>query len=221
MLLEPPPYLQMHTDVAEVRYLSRTTSTETIAGLPPSSRNTPKEEKPIYVSEIQSRDLFQSLPIISMTIPRGRWLLEKLPSGLPNAYNIWLKKDSSITINFGSGGVLEGANSQFKKIISREPSQLTSAEIAYFYPSGSFVAGHTEELNGKRVIVFEGHFKEKNLDIYQLEFNHNPDMSGVCVQAVITFSAPPSQYKQHIKAFKAALKTILWIHKVEIDPSKG
>lgn len=220
MLLEPPPYFQMHTDVAEVRYLSRTKGTETIAGLPPLSRNTPKEEKPIYVSEIQPRDWFEALPVVSMKFPHGRWLLEKLPTA-PYAYNVSLKKKPSITINFGCGGDLEGENSQFRKILSREPSPLTNDEIAYFYPSGSFTAAHSEDLNGKRVIVFEGHFKEKNLDMYQLEFNHNPDMSGVCVQAVITFSAPPSQYKQHIKAFKAALKTIRWIHKVEIDPSKG
>lgn len=219
MLFEPPPNFQKHIDVAEVRYLSRTTSTETIAGLPPSTRNRPKEEKPIYVSEIQPRDWFEALPIVSMTLPHGPWQLEKLPTA-PYAYNVSLKKKPSITINFGCGGDLEGENSKFRKILSREPSPLTNDEIAYFYPSGSFVAGHSEDLNGKRVIVFEGHFKEKNLDMYQLEFNHNPDAYGVCVQAVITFSAPPSQYKHHIKAFKAALKTIRWIHKVEIDPSK-
>ncbi len=219
MLLEPPPNFPKQTDIAEVRYLSRTKSTETIASQPPPSRNTPKEEKPIYVSEIQSRNYFQSLPIISMTIPRGRWLLEKLPSGHFHGYDVTLKKHD-LEINFSSDGVLDGETSQFKKIISREPSQLTSDEIAYFYPSGSFVSGHTEELNGKRVIVFEGRFKDQNLDVYRLEFNHNPDASGVCVPAMITFAAPTSQYKQHIKGFKASLKTIRWIHKVDIDPSK-
>ncbi|MBP9091941.1 hypothetical protein KBI23_13025 [bacterium] len=219
MLLEPPPNFPTQNDVAEVRYLSRTKSSETIAGLPPPSRNRPKEEKSIYVSEIQSRDLFQSLPIISMTIPRGRWLVEKIPSGHFHGYDVTLKKHG-LEISFSSDGVPDGENSQFKKIINREPSQLTNDEIAYFYPSGSFVAGHTEELNGKRVIVFEGHSKDQNLDVYRLEFNHNPDESGVCVPAMITFIASPSEFKQHIKSVKAALKTIRWIHKVDIDPSK-
>ncbi len=186
---------------------------------PAAAQNTTSEEKPIYVSEIQSRDWFQSLPITSMTLPVGRWLLYN-PQNSINAYNLSLTSRSCLKIDFCGYGALALEKSQFTKSISHAPGQLPLEEVIALNSSGWFLTGHTEDLNGKRVIVLEGHDKERNLDLYRLEFNHNPDKSGVCIPATLTFTAPPSEYRQHIMGFKTALKTIRWIENVGIDPSK-
>ncbi|CAN5360442.1 hypothetical protein BH11CYA1_BH11CYA1_47180 [soil metagenome] len=232
MPLEPPPTIDKNAGIAEVRYAENSSGPVLIAtskklqreldkALRSLHNKVPTEPKPIYVTEIPPLERFQSISVSEMKLPHGRWQYEKVPCGLPGAYNVnlRLKNEPKTEINFCSDAVPAGKRSSFMAILAKEPYELSKEEIKTLYPERVFSKIHSEEINGKRVVIFEDHFdlKEEKVDVYQLEFNHNPSNFKIVVPTTITFSAPPALYKRHIKEVKEALQTIKWNEYI-IDP---
>lgn len=233
MQFEPPQAISKTDVAAEVRYAEAKSTRNLIATSTKSQREleealrrlhkkTPSPvPKPVFVTEIPPLERFQSISVSEMKLPHGRWQYEKVPCGLPGAYNVKLrsKNDPKTEINFCSDAVPAGKRSPFMAILAKEPYELSQEEIKKLYPEKAFSKIHSEEINGKKVVIFEDHFdlKDEKVDVYQLEFNHNPSSFKIVVPTTITFSAPPAQYKRHIKEFKAALQTIKWNEYI-IDP---
>jgi hypothetical protein len=233
MQFEAPQAISKTDVAAEVRYAEAKSARTLIATSKKSQREleealrrlhkkTPSPaQKPVYVTEIPPLERFQCISVSEMKLPHGRWQYEKVACGLPGAYNVnlRLKNEPNTEINFCSDAVPAGKRSPFMAILAKEPYELSKEEIKTLYPEKVFSKIHSEEINGKRVVICEGQFdlKGEKVDVYRLEFNHNPSSFKIVVPTTITFSAPPALYKRHIKEVKEALQTIKWNEYI-IDP---
>jgi hypothetical protein len=65
----------------------------------------------------------------------------------------------------------------------------------------------TEDLNGRRVLVLEGRYKDNKLDIYEIFVD--ADGTGQAVQEIYLL-APKDQYLLYLQKVKALLQTIQW-----------
>lgn len=183
--------------------------------VPPSHRS-----KTYIFTKMTSKEPFEYLAVDYMKLPLGRWQYEVPYTGLPRGYciNLTGQKDPKLKINFSCSGRFFADDHYFKDILKQEPHELTKDERESVYIADFFTNAHTENLNGKRVIVMSGHFDQDNEDLYRIMFNHNPEASNTVVSGEIEFSAPPAQYKRHLDEVKKAFKTIRWNNVHEYKP---
>ena len=120
------------------------------------------------------------------------------------------KKNPKLNLRIYCSGSYFTDDRYFKNILKQEPHELSKEERESICISDSFTNSHTENLNGKRVIVMTGHFDHDNEDVYRMEFNHNREASNTVISGGIEFSAPPAEYKQNLEEMKKAFKTIRW-----------
>ncbi|MFA6209141.1 MAG: hypothetical protein WCT03_10155 [Candidatus Obscuribacterales bacterium] len=176
---------------------------------PPASSNWSK----IYnFTELRAKKPFEYLAVAHMKLPDGGWQYDVPYTGFPTGYSIDLtgKKNPKLNLRIYSSGTYFTDDRYFKNILKQEPHELSKEERESICISDSFTNSHTENLNGKRVIVMTGHFDHDNEDVYRMEFNHNREASNTVVSGGIEFSAPPAEYKQNLEEMKKAFKTIRW-----------
>ncbi len=168
--------------------------------------------KTYIFTKMTSNEPFEYLAIDYMKLPLGKWQYEVPYTGFPSGYSIVLtgQKDPKLNLRFSCSGTYFADDHYFKDVLRQEPHELTKSERESICIADFFTNAHTENLNGKRVIVISGHFDQDNKDLYRILFNHNPEASNTVVSGVIEFSAPPAQYKQHLAEVKKAFKTIRW-----------
>jgi hypothetical protein len=168
--------------------------------------------KTYIFTKMTSKKPFEYLAVDYMKLPLGRWQYEVPYTGLPRGYciNLTGQKDPKLKLCFSCSGRCFADDHYFKNILKQEPHELTKDERESIHIADFFTTAHTENLNGKRVIVMSGHFDQDNEDLYRIMFNHNPEASNTAVSGDIEFSAPPAEYKRHLAAVKKAFKTIRW-----------
>ena len=221
MPLEPPAYFHKPVETCEVRFFSANSSNALAAKMAseyPAAMPSKAETKIIYLKTLPAS--FKSLPLSSMKLPIGIWEYERLEYSSPNGYNIRLtaKDHPQIELRFSSPGVYFTDETHFRTIISKKNHELSKEELVSIGTSDCFATAKTECIDGKQVIAKSGHYADDNLDVYQIEFNQNPDNSKVLVSARITFSALLAEYKQYLGEIQQALKSIKWKKKVTLKP---
>ncbi|CAN5523552.1 hypothetical protein BH11CYA1_BH11CYA1_03550 [soil metagenome] len=211
MPFEPPTYFNRPAEICEVRFV-RHDSKAAVAQLtdPGPAKNSAVTTKVVEVKTLPGT--FKCLPFTAMKLPIGIWQYEQLEYASPNGYSYLLtaKDNPKIELRFSNSGVPFADESHFKSAMAKEPHELTKEELHSIDSSSSISTAKTENLNGKRVIAKSEHYADENKDVYEIEFNQNPDKSAVLRSATITFSAPAAEYKLYLRAVQKSLKTIKW-----------
>lgn len=108
------------------------------------------------------------------------------------------------------------AGENFKALLAKPEHKLDSAEFLKLSEilrekdkaeRFALKDASTRSVNGKVVLVVQGHFKEIDEDIY--EFFVDTDGSGTAVQELY-FQAPPALFKKNIELARKALDSIKW-----------
>ncbi len=186
--------------------------------LPPTMSETPAQKEK-YVSAIPCGSLFAGLPVVAMRLPSGKWRYVNPGIGQNGvALSLYLQNQESSEILFSGGEAPTEGQSPLKDFLKRPPAVLSGDELKQICADGSIANAHSEDLNGKRVLVCEGHSASDNRDFYLLRFNYNPDKSSIFSEASIQYTAKPVDYKRNIAAFKKSLKTIKWSDTELADP---
>lgn len=222
MYFEPPKFVEWPTHTADSRqYLVKAplhllAKKPSFPPLPSPARY--HDYPPVEVKAMP--DTFEAMPMVSMKLPPGRWIYQRLAYGSPSGYNIplTLKSNSKVELRFSSGGMYVADETSFKSLVDSAPHVLTRDECTAVGIQDFFTEAHTETIDSKRVIVMTGKYTSDNLDVYKILFNHNPDDSEVWVDAEIVYSAPPAEYKKHISEVKKALQTIRWAKRITYVP---
>ena len=115
-------------------------------------------------------------------------------------------------------GMSDEDSKAFHALLAKPPHNLTAAELSATgdllrdraNPQDfSMTLARTEDLNGKRVLVIEGRFKEIQQDLYELFVDADSANPGRFVQEIY-FQAPKDDYIQYRKESLAALQSIVW-----------
>ncbi len=105
------------------------------------------------------------------------------------------------------------AQTAFLKTLSMDPHLISQEEwfnlAAVVYPAGNSQAfqldsAATLDVNGQRVLAFEGRWLESNLRAYHITF-----LANVYVH-VVYFVAPSALYDQYIDAAQRSFSSIIW-----------
>lgn len=126
------------------------------------------------------------------------------------------KDDVKFCFYYRGRRMSEPSSKAFHDILSSAPHTLKPAEMASLTevldqksdPNVfSTLNARTESINGKRVLVVEGRFKEKQFDT--MEVFVDSDGTGSAVQEIY-YQAPKADYVTYLKDAKDAFKSIVW-----------
>jgi len=115
----------------------------------------------------------------------------------------------------------ETTGDAFKGILSKPPHHVTPTELKTLTEilrergdnsAFSILAARTEDLNGKRVLIVEGRYRQTQQDLHEVIID--TDGTGRTVQEVF-FQAPKDKFPRHLSEAKAALRSIAWKPQVE------
>jgi len=124
--------------------------------------------------------------------------------------------DSKLYFYYRGFPVSSADGASFALTLSKDPHVVLSEEIQTLTAilgqrakSDSFMilSLRTEDLNGRRVLILEGRYKELQQDIYEMFID--ADGTGQAVQEIYLL-APKDQYVLYLRKVKAALQTLQW-----------
>ncbi len=110
----------------------------------------------------------------------------------------------------------QAASAAFRNLLAKPCHVLTPSEIRSVAEimrnkddAGEFsmIAASTQLINGRRVLVVEGRFNEKQVDTEALYADC--DGTGAVVQEIY-YQAPKNRYVLHLKEARDAFKSIVW-----------
>ncbi|MBI4533723.1 MAG: hypothetical protein HY711_07225 [Candidatus Melainabacteria bacterium] len=128
------------------------------------------------------------------------------------------KSDVALCHYYRGRGMNDEDSKAFHDLLAKPPHNLTASELREAggllrdraNPQDFSIAlARTEDLNGKRVLVIEGRFKEIQHDVYELFVDADSTNPGKFVQEIY-FQAPKDDYIKCRKEAMAALQSIVW-----------
>ncbi len=141
---------------------------------------------------------------------------KRLHSGTYQEFHPPGQEDCQLGFYYRGRRTSESAGELFKNTLDQEPHQLSGAEYASLQEivrdkakSADFTlkGAHTEELNGKMVLVVEGRYNANQNDAKHVFLD--ADGTGTAVQELF-FQAPKDKFGKYIGASDRAMKTINW-----------
>lgn len=156
--------------------------------------------------------------ISEMTLPQD-WKLGTTDSGSGGTFREYHpagRPEVKICFYYRGQRIGEEEGAAFKAVLDKPAHVLSKAEIQsltevmrnkhdpkVFHMMGA----HTEDLNGKRVLVVEGRFVEKQYDTRSIYVDS--DGTGTAVQEIY-FQAPKADYMMTVKQAQDAFRSIKW-----------
>lgn len=213
--LDMPPEINANGTRTEVRFeMARKQSDDAFFK---ELLSEPKFEKK-NTNSITVRDVGQ---VMSMTLPKS-WE-EGKPVSMPgNAFfkEVHLKQNADVSLCFyyrGQRASIQGSEA-FSAVLAKPDHVLTPAEFKSVSEIArnkdakdfSLLNARTETINGKRVLVVEGRFKEKQIDTMSMYVEAEANKQSGSVIQEIYYQAPKNDYVAHLKEAKDAFKSIIW-----------
>jgi hypothetical protein len=158
----------------------------------------------------------------SMRLPTGWSWGERRNSGSQlNSYQeLYLRANPEVTIWFFYRGsrISQDATKAFHHILSLPDHLLTKTEIGSISEilkdksdSQSFdlLIAKTAEINGRKILIIEGRYKETQLDRYHIYLDADSNGRGGVIQEIF-YQAPKAEYFRHLSEARTAFSSIEW-----------
>jgi hypothetical protein len=157
--------------------------------------------------------------VVRMSLPAG-WVEGSTQTG-PGARlvrNFYPEVSPETTICFYYRGmpISEGSALIFRAMLTEPPHELVEDEfeslqevLGHIYGAEAYerLTARTQNLNGRRVLVFEGHWIESKR--YSMDIFIDADQSGRFVQQIY-FLAPLDEYRRYVESVEKAFSSIIW-----------
>ena len=172
--------------------------------------------------------LFEDLDILrrgivgSMRVPAGWSWGERRDSGSQmNSYQeLFVAANPEVTIWFYYRGarLSEQSTEVFRRMLSAPEHLLTRSELASIEEiikeqsdpqQFDVLISKTAELNGRKVVIIEGRYKETQLSRYHIYAEADPHGRGGVVQEIF-YQAPKDVYIRHLSEARVAFSSIEW-----------
>lgn len=149
-------------------------------------------------------------------LPAGRVLREFAPTDQSGVKMAFFYRGEPISAEVGA---------LFHKILTLAPHTLSTQELNCLKEIlrertdediFNVRKASTEDLNGKRVLLLIGTYKQTNNELYELFFDGDSTARSVYEIYVI---GPTQAYRTHLKAAKPAIESIQWAEPAETSPA--
>jgi hypothetical protein len=167
-------------------------------------------------------DVISRGPVRQMRIPHGWSWGERRNSGSQlNSYQeLFLRNNPEVTIWFFYRGsrISEASTKLFHEILAKHDHLLSKTEITSLSDvlkeqadpqSFDLLIAKAAEINGRKVLVVEGRYRETHLDRYHLYLEADLHGQGGVIQEIF-YQAPKENYFRHLAEAKNAFNTIQW-----------
>lgn len=157
--------------------------------------------------------------VARMNLPVG-WAEGKTKAGpgarLVREFYPLQNPEANICFYYRGMPVSEGAALIFRALLAEPPHELVEDEFESLQEvlgnisspeAYEKLTARTQNLNGRRVLVFEGHWMEGMR--YSMDIFIDADRSGRLVQQIY-FIAPLDQYRRYVESVEKAFSSIVW-----------